>query len=152
MSDARADDIAALRGITRRIYEVISAPGSPRDWESIRDIYHPRATLVRTGIDEHGKPFVLAMSFDEYIANVTTFLDGVEFTETELDLTATVFGNVARVASVYAFERCANGTSIRGRGVNFFNFVNAGDGWKVMNIVWDNERDGLTLEGAGLVA
>lgn len=148
---SRPDAVAVFRDITRRIYDVISSPESPRDWDSIRDLYHPRATLVRTGIDEHGEPFVLATSLDEYIANVATMLDGVVFTESELDLRVDVFGNVARAASVYAFERRTGEKVVRGRGVNFFNFVNEGDGWKIMNIVWDNERDGLALEAAGLL-
>ena len=64
---------------------------------------------------------------------------------------ATVFGNVARIASVYEFEyRSADGVR-SGRGVNFFNLVNEGQGWKVMNIVWDNERDGVSLQDSGLL-
>ena len=35
--------------------------------------------------------------------------------------------------------------------MNFFNFVNEGTGWKIMNIVWDNERDGVSLRDAGLL-
>ena len=38
-----------------------------------------------------------------------------------------------------------------GFGVNFFNLVNEGHGWKIMNIVWDNEREGLSLSAAGLL-
>lgn len=150
-SETRQDDVAAFRTITRRIYELISSPDGSRDWDSIRHLYHPRATLVRTGVDERGRPFVLAMSLDEYIDNVATLLDGVSFVETELDLRAEVFGNVAHAASVYAFERRTGRTVVRGRGVNFFNFVNEGEGWRIMNVAWDNERDGLSLEAAGLL-
>jgi hypothetical protein len=39
----------------------------------------------------------------------------------------------------------------QGRGVNFFNLVNEGHGWRIMNIVWDNERDGTSLSAAGLL-
>lgn len=139
-----------FRDITRRLYAVISQPAGERDWESVRSLYHPRATLVRTGVGGDGSPFVLAMSFDEYIRNVTALLEGVEFSEVEVSQDVTVFGNVARAASIYEFEyRMADGVR-RGRGVNFFNFVNEGDGWKVMNIVWDNEREGVSLHDAGL--
>lgn len=136
--------------ITRRLYAAISAPEKQRDWESIRDLYHPSAQLVRTGLDDAGQPFVLAMTFDEYVANATELLDGVEFCEREVHQDLTVFGNVARLASVYEYE-FRKGEDVRGgRGVNFFNLVNDGAGWKIMNIVWDNERDGVTLSDAGL--
>ncbi len=141
-----------FKAITRRLYEVVSAPPGQRQWESIRELYHPRATLVRTGLDEEGHPFVLAMSFDEYVDNVTSLLDSTEFSETEIHQAVTVFGNVARLASVYEFtSRSPEGTR-HGRGVNFFNLVNDGHGWQIMNIVWDNERAGTSLTAAGLVA
>ena len=62
-----------------------------------------------------------------------------------------MFGNVARLVSVYEFTSRSSGETRRGRGVNFFNLVNEGHGWKIMNIVWDNERKGLSLVAAGLL-
>jgi len=147
-----SDDAAVFRDITRRLYAVVSSPAGERDWESIRALYHPRATMVRTGIDDAGRPFVMAMTFDEYVANVTDLLAGVEFSESELRQTVTAFGNVARIASVYAYEYREPTGERRGRGVNFFNLVDEGQGWKIMNIVWDNERDGVSLRRAGLTA
>lgn len=140
-----------FRDITRRLYAVISQPVGERDWESLRHLYHPRATMVRTGIGDDGQPFVLAMTFDEYIENATALLAGIGFSEVEVSQDVTVFGNVARVASIYEFEYRLPDEVRRGRGVNFFNFVNEGAGWKIMNIVWDNERDGVSLEDAGFV-
>ena len=140
-----------FRDITRRLYEVISQPAGERDWGSVRDLYHPRATMVRTGIGDDGQAFVLAMTFDEYIDNAAGLLEGIRFSEVELSQQATVFGNVARIASVYEFEyRSADGVR-SGRGVNFFNLVNEGQGWKVMNIVWDNGREGVSLPDSGLL-
>ena len=139
-----------FQDITRRLYAVISQPAGERDWDSVRLFYHPRATMVRTGMGDDGRPFVLAMSLDEYIDNATALLEDVEFSEVEVSQEATVFGNVARVASIYEFEYRGGEDVRRGRGVNFFNFVNEGAGWKIMNIVWDNERDGVSLRDAGL--
>jgi len=146
------DDAAAFRDITRRLYDVVSGPAGARDWESVRALYHPRAMMVRTGIDDGGRPFVLAMTFDEYIDNVTDLLAGIEFSESEVQQTATVFGNVARLASIYEYEYRGTDEIRRGRGVNFINLVNEGQGWKIMNIVWDNERDGVSLRHTGLTA
>jgi len=140
-----------FRTITRRLYELVSAPSEERHWDSVRELYHPRATMVRTGLNEEGRPFVLAMTFDEYVGNVTKHLDSVEFSETEIYQDVTVFGNVARLVSVYEYRSQSSDMTRRGRGVNFFNLVNEGHGWKIMNIVWDNEREGTSLSGAGLL-
>jgi len=145
------DTHSEFRAITRRLYDVVSAPPKERHWESVRELYHPRATMVRTGLDEEGRPFVLAMTFDEYVANATELLDSVEFSETEVHQDVTVFGNVARMVSVYEYKFQSPDMTRSGRGANFFNLVNEGHGWKVMNIVWDNERDGTSLSDVGLL-
>lgn len=140
-----------FQALTRRLYEVVSAHGGTRDWESVRDLYHPRATLVRTGIDENGESFVKAMSFDEYVQNATEMLKAVRFEEVEVHQDVTEFGNVARLASVYEYTFSSDTERRCGRGVNFFNLINEGQGWKVMSIVWDNERPGLSLIDAGIL-
>jgi len=149
MTDTKAH--SEFRMITRRLYELVSAPSEERHWDSVRELYHPRATMVRTGLDEEGRPFVLAMTFDEYVDNVTEHLDRIEFSETEISQDVTVFGNVARLVSVYEYKFQSADVTQHGRGVNFFNLVNQGHGWKIMNIVWDNERKGTSLSDAGLL-
>lgn len=136
--------------ITRRVYEVVSAPAGKRNWESIRELYHPRATMVRTGDNEDGEPFALAMTFDEYVVNATELLADTEFSEFEVSQDVTVFGNVARLVSIYEYIFQTGDEKRQGRGANFFNLVNEGHGWKIMNIVWDNEREGVSLSAAGL--
>lgn len=140
-----------FRSITRRLYKVVSAPSSERHWDSIRELYHPRATMVRTGLNEEGQPFVLAMTFDEYVSNATTQLENIEFSETEIRQEVTAFGNIAHLASVYEYKYHSPDTTRHGRGINFFNLVNEGQGWKIMNVVWDNEREGTSLSDAGLL-
>ena len=138
--------------ITRRLYEQVSAPAGNRNWESVRSLFHPRATMVRTGLTVEGRPFVSVFSFDEYIDNAEQLLEGKDFRETEVTLDVTVFGNIARLASVYEFELVERGQTTKGRGVNFFNLVNDGDGWKIISIIWDNERPGVSLAESGLIA
>ena len=149
MADAKSN--AEFRKLTRKLYDVISAPCDQRDWDSVRPLFHPRATMVRTGLDESGRPFALVMSHDEYIANATELLKGVRFSETELRQEATVFGNVARLASVYRFSYEGETSSYSGQGVNFFNLLNEGGGWKIIYMVWDNERPGVSLRDARLL-
>ncbi len=131
--------------MTSRLYRVVSAPANERDWESIRELYHPRATLVRTGVDAHGEDFATVMSFDEYIENANTLLAGKSFSEREVSQTVDIVGNVARIASIYEYVFDDGHEQRSGRGVNFFNLIRTDGGWKIMSIVWDNERDGVTI-------
>jgi hypothetical protein len=139
-----------FRDMTRELYRVVSAPTGQRDWQAVRHYYHPDARLVRTGLNPDGTPFARVMSFDAYVENVETLLKEDRFSEIELTHEAVVFGNVARLTSVYEFTWRSGANVRQGRGVNFFTLINDGERWQIMSIVWDNERAGLSLADVGL--
>ncbi|HEY7641891.1 MAG TPA: nuclear transport factor 2 family protein [Steroidobacteraceae bacterium] len=134
-----------FRELTRALYQVVSAPPEQRDWDAIRHYYHPQARLVRTGLNPDGSPFVSVFTLDAYIENVRQVLEDVSFSEVEVAQESVVFGNVARLTSVYEYTRRTATQTVRGRGVNFFTLVHDAGEWRIMSIVWDNERPGLSL-------
>jgi len=138
-----------FRDYTSKLYKIVSTTRQNRDWESERALYHPDARLVRTGMNEDGSAFAKVMSLDEYINNANALLANVEFSEVEIKHEARIFGNVAQVASVYESTFKTETEEIRGRGVNFFNLIYDGSTWLIMSIVWDNEREGLSLTDSG---
>ena len=138
--------------LTSALYAAVSAPPGERDWRAIKDHYHADARLVRTGVDPGGVPFAKVMSFDEYVENVETLLRDVRFSEVEIAHEAVLFGNVARLTSVYEFTWESPGEVRRGRGVNFFTLIHQDARWQIMSIVWDNERPGLSLAASGLAS
>ena len=131
--------------MTATLYRAVSAAPGERDWAAVRRIYHPEARLVRTGIGSDGKPFAKVMSLDAYIENVEALLKHVRFSEIETGQDACIFGNVARLTSVYAFNWESPSERRKGRGVNFFTLVREDGRWRVMSIVWDTERPGNEL-------
>jgi hypothetical protein len=141
-----------FQGFTKKLYKVISTAGPEKDWESIRALYHPDARVVRTGLNEDGSSFAKVMSFDEYIENAASLLADVQFSEIEIEHDARIFGSVAQVASVYESTYKTGAEEMHGRGVNFFNFVYDGSNWLIMSIIWDNEREGLSLAEIGFQA
>jgi hypothetical protein len=134
-----------FREMTATLYRAVSAQPGGRDWAAVRRVYHPEARLVRTGLDADGKPFAKIMSLDAYIENVEEILKDVRFTEVEIGQEAVVFGNVARLTSLYEFTWDSKTECRRGRGVNFFTLVREDGQWRVMSIVWDTERPGNVL-------
>jgi hypothetical protein len=134
-----------FREMTQALYRVVSAGPGQRDWNAVRPYYHPEARLVRTGLNPDGSPFALVMSLDAYIENVEGLLTDDRFSEVELVHEAVVFGNVARLTSVYEYTRHSAAETKRGRGVNFFTLIHDNGRWRIMSIVWDNERPGLSL-------
>jgi len=135
-----------FRDMTAALYRVVSTAPAERDWDAVRPLYHPEARLVRTGVNPDGTPFVRVFTLAEYIENIRQLLDDeTRFSEVEVAQESVVFGNVARLTSVYEFTWQSPKESRRGRGVNFFTLVRERGQWRVMSIVWDNERPGLSL-------
>lgn len=140
---------ADFRELTATLYRAVSAPAGSRDWDTVRRIYHPEARLVRTGIGPDGVPFTKVMSLDAYIENVGELLRDVRFSEVEVRQESVVFGNVARLTSVYEFTWDSATEHRAGRGVNFFTLILENGRWRVMSIVWDTERPGNVLPAVG---
>ena len=57
---------------------------------------------------------------------------------------AEIFGNIAHVFSTCESRR-GPGEKPFARGINSFQLVKTGSGWKVMTILWDAEREGNPL-------
>jgi hypothetical protein len=140
---------ADFRELTATLYRAVSAAAGERDWDAVRRCYHPEARLVRTGLDAGGRPFARVMSLDAYIEDVEALLKDVRFAEIEIGHEAEVFGNVARLTSVYEFTWESPEGRREGRGVNYFTLVSENGRWQVMSIVWDTERPGNALPPSG---
>lgn len=142
------EDRRIIREMICEDYAMLSGPAGPRAYDAVKHHYHPAARLVRTGIGEDGKAFATVMTVDQHHADVDAKFRASAFLEEELDHQCEVFGNVAQVRSVYRSVFGSGATAREGRGVNFYNFARIDGAWKIMSIVWDNERPGLSLDGA----
>ena len=146
MSDS--EDRRIIRAMIREGYAMLSGPPGPRAYDAMKHHYHPSARLARTGVDEGGRPFAAVMSVDEHHADVDKKFADAAFLEEEIDHRCEVFGNIARVRSVYRSVYGSPPDAREGRGVNFYNLIREDGRWKIMSVVWDNERAGLRLEGS----
>ena len=133
------------RAIMKSIYAVISQPSGERDWESIRALYHPRATMTRTGVAIDTLPANQCMTFDEYIKAAEENLAGASFEEIEIGHECSRLGSVAQVRSAYETIYRVGEREIHARGVNFVTLVRLEDQWQILSIAWDNERAGVAI-------
>jgi hypothetical protein len=133
------------------LYRTISGPaGQAPDWDTERQLLHPTARLMRTGIDDDGRPWCKSMSIEDYIADTASFLESTDFFEIEVAREVQRFGNVASVRSVYEARAHPEDAEPIKRGVNFIHLYHDGSRWWIMNIIWDNEHDDLVVPNAWL--
>ena len=81
------------------------------------------------------------MTLDEYQANTTPFFADNDFYEVETGRRIDLFGNIAHVWSNYEARRSPDDAEPERRGINSVQlFKHAEHGWRIIHMIWDNER------------
>ena len=135
-------DQEAIGAVLDEMYDMISGPAGPRDWSRQRNSFLPEARQVRTWVDERGRPQCLMMGLDDYADNVTPFFAANDFYEIETARRIDVFGNMAHAWSHYEARRSPDDSDVERRGINSIQlFRHAEHGWRIIHMIWDNERN-----------
>ena len=136
---ANPADIAAIRTTVTGVYEVISGPpGQKRDFDRMRGMFAPGATMRAIG-----PKGVRGGTVEDYIARNSAILEKEGFTERELGRRVEIWGNLATAWSSYD-GRTADG-SFHERGINSFQLVRVEGRWLVASILWQEEKPEFVL-------
>jgi len=123
------------------MYAMISGPAGPRDWSRQENCFLPDARQVRTWVDEVGRPAKKSMSLDDYSRDTTPFFAANPFYEIETGRRVDIFGNIAHVWSNYEARRSPDDSDVERRGINSIQlFKDPDQGWRIIHMIWDNER------------
>ena len=144
MTDESAD-FATIDQLMTALYSTISGPPGGQDFELSRRLQHPDVRLVRTRLDEAGRPVALSFSGDDYEANAKGLLAAIPFYEVETERRVVRFGNIAQVFSAYEARTAPEGGELIKRGMNCAHLFNDGTRWWLMHMIWDDERDGVRV-------
>jgi hypothetical protein len=140
------NDDTVIGDVIDGMYAMISGPAGPRDWDRQAQLFHPDARQMRTGVGEDGKPWIVIMGLEQYRRDTQPFFDTGPFFEVELARRIEVFGNMAHAWSHYEAKRDPTDLVPERRGVNSIQLFKGEDGaWKIISMIWDNERPGLSL-------
>ena len=136
----RAADGDSVESAVRAVYQAISGPAGTRDWARFRALFAEGARLIWMQVTPSGASPVV-MTPQEYIQRAQPNFEKNPFYETEISRREESFGAIAHVFSTYESRR-APGDKPYTRGINSFQLVKDGQTWKVMTILWDDEREG----------
>jgi hypothetical protein len=139
----QAADLDSIESVTREVYNTISGPAGPRDWSRFRALFADGARLIsiRTA---NGVSTPNVMTPDEYATRAGANFEKNPFYESAVAQRVETFGAIAHVFSTYESRR-APGEKPFARGINSFQLVKTPQGWKVMTILWDSEREGNSI-------
>ncbi|HEY1144270.1 MAG TPA: hypothetical protein VGE68_09590 [Sphingomicrobium sp.] len=134
-------DEEQIGAVIDEMYAMISGPAGPRDWSRQKNCFLDEARQVRTAVDENGRPTMKMMGLDEYAANTTPFFAANAFYEIETARRIDVFGNMAHVWSNYEARTSLDDAEPERRGINSIQlFRDPDQGWRIISMIWDNER------------
>ncbi|MEA2165298.1 MAG: hypothetical protein QOK37_3425 [Thermoanaerobaculia bacterium] len=68
-----------------------------------------------------------------------------EFSEAETAERTQIFGNIATRVSTYQKRGVLDGTPFTARGMKSFQFVKTSQGWRILSVNWDDEREGFSI-------
>lgn len=144
------DDFSTIGGVLRTLYDCISGPDGGQDWERDKAIYHPSALITRTRIID-GKPIAYCFDFDGFRNATIPLLAGRSFYEVETARKTQIFGQIAHVFSSYLAKDTPESKDVIFRGINMIHLWHDGvigknGRWWIMSIIWDNEREGVSIE------
>jgi hypothetical protein len=142
---AKAADVSSMDAILHALYDVISGPAGPRDWQRFRSLFAPGARLIPTRHDSTGHAQLLVWSPDEYASRVGPRFQQNAFFETQIGQTVDTFGAVTQVFSAYASRHAATDATPFARGINSIQLFNDGTRWYVVTIYWDAEHGDLKI-------
>jgi hypothetical protein len=143
---SEAEDRAAIGAAVDEMYAMISGPKGPRDWSRQANCFHPAARQIRTLLDEIGRPVMKMMSLEQYARDTAPYFAENDFFEVEIGRRIDLFGNIAQVWSAYEARRALDDAEPERRGINSIQLFRTPEaGWRIVSMIWDNERAGVKV-------
>jgi hypothetical protein len=135
---ARPRDVDSVEHIIAAVYDVISGPAGPRDWDRFRSLYYPGARMIPSRRDDKGVVTARVSSPDEYATRAQDFFSKEGFFENSVSNRVEVWDHIAHVWSTYE-SRHARGEKPFARGINSFQLFNDGSRWWILTVYWEGE-------------
>ena len=137
-STVQMGDVDSIDHIVAAVYDVISGPAGPRDWDRFRSFFYPGARMIPSRRDDKGAVTARVSSPDEYATRAQDFFSKEGFFENPVANRVEAWDHIAHVWSTYE-SRHAKGEKPFARGINSFQLFNDGTRWWILTIYWEGE-------------
>jgi len=144
VTPANPSDVDSIDHIVGALYNVISGPAGPRNWDRFRSLFYTGARLIPSRRDETGKVSASNLTTDQYAERAKTFFDKEGFYEAPVANRIEAWDHIAHVWSTYE-SRHAPGDKPFARGINSIQLLNDGSRWWIVTVYWEGEDPGHTL-------
>lgn len=138
---ANPADVATMDSVVASLYEVISGPAGPRNWDRFRSLFAPEARLIATGVRPTGEVVSRVMTPDDYAQRNGPYFEKNGFFEREVSRRTERFGNIAHLFSTYESRHAKDEVKPFARGINSIQLQNDGKRWWIVTVFWQGEDE-----------
>lgn len=143
---AYASDVASMDSIVAALYAVISGDaGVARDWDRMRNLFHPAARLMPTATTPEGQGVIRPLTPQDYVDRAGPSLVRDGFHEREIARRVERFGRIAHVFSTYEGRRASTDAEPFLRGINSIQLFHDGTRWWIVSVYWQAEDQATPL-------
>ena len=136
---AKPEDVKSVESIVSALYDVISGPPGPRNWDRMRSLFLPEAHMTATAKRPDGTMSFRSMTVEGYIERAGPFLEKEGFFERGIANKTETYGSITHVFSTYESRHEKDG-KIFARGINSIQLVFGWGRWWIASLTWDSER------------
>lgn len=137
---AKPADVATPDALLAAVYNVISGPPGPRDWDRFNSLFAPGARLIPIGPKKDSSEIgIVSLSPQDYAARAGSYFLKSGFVEREASRKSERYGNIMQIFSTYESRHDAKDEKPFARGINSFQIYFDGTRWWVVTIMWEEE-------------
>ena len=142
---ARTGDVDSIDHIIAAVYDVISGPAGPRDWDRFRSLYYAGARMIPSRRDDKGTITARVSSPDEYASRAQDYFSKEGFFENSVANRVETWDHIAHVWSTYESRHDPSDAEPFMRGINSIQLFNDGKRWWIVSIYWQHENAGRPI-------
>ena len=133
--DRYAQDVTSISAMGKAYYAIVSGPiGEARDFDRLRNLFHPRATLTYSyWSEEDQENKLMHMDIEGYIEKLD-YLDKKGFFEEELFVSSESYGSITQSISTYKFWM--EDKTAEGRGFTSYQYFWDGKRYWILSMLW----------------
>ncbi|MBC8052391.1 MAG: hypothetical protein H7Y13_04960 [Sphingobacteriaceae bacterium] len=136
--------------LTSQFYECICFnPEHYPKYDQLQELFYGDGKLLNGNYDQP-----LEFTVQSYVQAIMHQIDDgnvVFYSQQEISDITEVFGKTAQRISVYEYSSTAENIEPWNRGVNYMQFILIEGQWKIVSMLWNDEKEGLTIPEAYLV-
>lgn len=134
-------DVTSIDAIIAAMYDVISGPAGPRDWNRFHNLYHPNAYMMAIFATSDSTFSSKSFTPKEYVERSSEMMKKFAFKEIELKRRTEQYGNLVNVFSAYEFTT----PTVVKSGINSLQLYFDGTRWWIMTVIWQESSPSLPL-------